>query len=91
MSLNSIQRELLRTEIVRTADLAAPQEVTLRVLQTYIRPVFPKATEEALAAEVQYLVDKGFLRAAEKAISPENKAWHVTADGRDWLAEQGLA
>lgn len=90
MSSLTIQRELLRTEIVRTAANCAPQAATLRILNAYIRPVFPKSTEEMLAVEVQYLVDKGFLRDAEKAISPENKAWLVTAEGRDWLAVQGL-
>ena len=90
MSTQTLQRELLRTEILRTAALCAPQAATLHVLHTYIHPVSPKVTEETLAVEVPYLVDKGFLRAAAKAISPENQAWHVTAAGRDWLAEQGL-
>ena len=39
--------------------------------------------------EIDYLADKKFLVADPKAISPENKIWRTTADGRDYLALQG--
>ena len=48
---------------------------------------FPAMDE--LTAEVQYLVDKGFIAPATKVISPENKAWRITAAGRDELAQRG--
>lgn len=46
----------------------------------------------AVQQEIEYLADseKGFLKAADKAISPENKQWFTTAKGRDYLAEQGV-
>lgn len=52
---------------------------------------FHSVTQEEIGEEIQYLVDKGFLVAVDKQISPENKSWRVTAEGRDWLAQQGLA
>ena len=88
--MNATQRELFRIEILRTTANCAPQAATLRVLHTYLRPVFLKTTEAEIEVEVQYLVGKGLLTPAAKTLSPENKAWHVSADGRDFLAEQGL-
>jgi len=87
--MNATQRELLRTEIMRIAGNAAPNAVTLRILAAYLRGLLT-VTEPELLAEVQYLVGKGLLDPAPKLLSPENKAWLVTAMGRDWLAEQGL-
>ncbi len=40
-------------------------------------------------AELQYLADKGLVAEAPKLISPELRAWRITAAGRDWLATTG--
>lgn len=42
---------------------------------------------ENVTAEIEYLADKGFVAAVEKPISPENRAWRITAAGRDYLAQ----
>lgn len=42
-----------------------------------------KATVEA---ELQYLEDKQLIVLAGKTISPENRSWRITAQGRDLLA-----
>jgi hypothetical protein len=48
----------------------------------------PRLAPETLAAELQYLEDKGLIVSVLKTISPENRAWRITATGRDHLAEQ---
>lgn len=44
-------------------------------------------TRENVTAEIEYLADKGFVAAVEKPISPENRAWRILAEGRDYLAQ----
>lgn len=48
-----------------------------------------KVVPEIVADEIQYLADKGLLVEENKLVSPENKFWRTTADGRDYLATQG--
>ncbi len=36
--------------------------------------------------ELDYLVDKGLLAEVPQTISPEVRAWRITATGRDFLA-----
>jgi hypothetical protein len=44
----------------------------------------------AVESEMDYLADKGLVSVPEKLISPENRAWRITAAGRDHLATRGL-
>jgi len=46
---------------------------------------------DALEAELLYLEDKGLVARTEKIISPELRAWRITAAGRDYAAEHGIA
>lgn len=46
----------------------------------------PGLSREAAAAELEYLADKGLVAEVAKPISPENRAWRITAAGRDLLA-----
>lgn len=39
-------------------------------------------------AELQYLEDKQFITLVNKSISPENRVWRITSDGRDYFAQQ---
>ena len=47
--------------------------------------------DSELRAEIDYLVEKGLAKPEAKRISPENKQWTITAEGRDFLATEGLA
>lgn len=51
---------------------------------------FDNTTEEIVRGELVYLLDKGLATTPQKAISPENKRWRITAAGTDYLAEAGL-
>jgi hypothetical protein len=42
-----------------------------------------------LENEVLYLSGKGLVTDVAREISPENKAWRITASGRDYLARRG--
>ena len=46
----------------------------------------PTITGEQVETELLYLEDKGLIQEAAKYISPENRAWRITAEGRDLLA-----
>lgn len=43
-----------------------------------------------IGAELLYLEGKGLIYRAAKLISPEVVRWKISADGRDYLAEQKL-
>ena len=40
-----------------------------------------------LEREIVYLQDKGYAVQVAKPISPENRIWRITAEGRDYLAQ----
>ena len=50
---------------------------------------FRGVSEDTILAELRYLFDKGFVATPVKELSPENKTWQITANGRDWLATNG--
>ncbi len=91
--MNADTRELFRQNLI--AQLA-----TNGVAGVGLKPVMLKVgarvggfepSDEELDAELLYLSDKGFVVAVAKAISPEMKRWRITADGRDYAAQEGLA
>lgn len=67
----------------------APQGLTIELARVWLRGRGVEATVEEIAAEIAYLVDKDFMKPVEKRLSPEIRAWRITADGRDFLAEEG--
>ncbi len=85
------QREMLRLSLLGIANSAAAYGITLEVFRVYLRARGFNVTDDEIKPELQYLIDKGFLALCEKQISPENMHWRITAEGRDFLANQGLA
>ena len=86
--MSSEKRELFRLAVLRTFDAnntrfgltpAAVQHMT--AVFGYVNPPI-----ENVRMEIQYLEDKGHLVEVLKGISPENRAWRITAQGRDFLA-----
>ena len=88
--MNAELREIFRTTILRACGVNGENGVGLEVIEIVVRTAGIKATRDEIAEECAYLVDKGFLARAPKAISPENKRWRITAAGRDFLAEAGF-
>lgn len=89
--MNASIRENLRLLILTALHAARPYGVEIEPLRLALPPHL-RGTEEAdLRVEIDYLVGKGLAAAEEKRISPENRAWKLTAEGTDFLATEGLA
>ena len=88
MQISAQIRELARLSLLRHLDAAAGTVAGLSesILQAQLRAEGVPLSAEPLRAELQYLQDKGFVRPAEKQISPELKLWQITASGRDFFA-----
>jgi hypothetical protein len=89
--MNPSQRELFRTALLSVLE-ANDTKFGLRAeaLERHVNMFgFHHPGFEAIETELRYLKDKGFVLPLDKAISPENQTWRITAAGRDWLATNG--
>ena len=89
--MNAKQRENLRILILTALDSSKPYAIELAALRPSLPPIFRAHDDSELRAEIDYLVEKGLAKPETKRISPENKQWTITAEGRDFLATEGLA
>lgn len=89
--MNADTRELFRQNLV--AQLAAAGSVGMKpaALKIGAKVGGFAPTDQQLDDELVYLQDKKFAAPVDKAISPENKRWRITAEGRDYAAQEGLA
>jgi len=86
--MNAQQRNILRVTLLLVAR-SAPLGLTMEFAPVALRSRAIRAESQEIQDEVSYLVDKGLLVPVPKRVSPEIKAWRITADGRDFLAEEG--
>lgn len=84
-------RELLRNNILIQLESAGERGITLPTICLGAKIAGIHVKEEEIADEVTYLQDKSCATPVAKTLSPENRRYRITADGRDYLAEQGLA
>jgi len=84
-------RELLRQRILSLLEAASNLGLRENVIALQLNAAGFETTPLAVANEIFYLADKGFVTATAKQISPELKRWRITAEGRDYLASEGLA
>lgn len=47
---------------------------------------FTSVSAADVRREAEYLADKKLLREVNKTLSPENRVWQLTAEGRDYIA-----
>ena len=91
MNPTPFEREQIRLCLLRHLDAAAngafPISTTL-LLQFIRNEGFPQLDEPVLRGELQYLEDKGLIVKCPNTISPENPHWRISADGRDFYAQQ---
>lgn len=89
--MNADQREIFRSALLRVLEANHTQfGLTALSLAIHVGAYgFPGQGEDVVRVEVQYLEDKGFAAPVHKNISPENRAWRITATGRDELAQRG--
>lgn len=89
--MSNEQRELFRLALLRVMESNATERgLGLQALQLSVGAFgFSMPGLDQLKAELAYLEDKRFAIIVGHAISPENKTWRITADGRDELAQHG--
>ena len=88
--MNAEQKEFFRGALLRVLDERAGERFGLSItaIQIFLGQFgFRFSKAEDVNAELQYLADKGFVANTNKVISPENRAWRITAEGRDFLAQ----
>jgi hypothetical protein len=81
------QRELFRLALLRVMDANHTRFGLSAAALGHLAAEFgfPSPPSQAVRSELQYLEDKGLITQISKDISPENRAWRITADGRDYL------
>ena len=81
------KRELLRIAILRVLEANTSRfGLGITALIHMLGAYGTVGAPDDVRFEVYYLHDKGFLTPVDKAISPENQCWRITAEGRDWVA-----
>lgn len=86
------QKELFRTALLRVLEERGSDQFGLgsTAVQIFLGQFGFRASQpEAIRAELQYLADKKLVEPVGKIISPENRAWRINAEGRDYLALHG--
>ncbi len=85
--MNPDEREQVRLSMLRHLS-ANPTRfgITPRLLRQYMRCDGQPVTDAECEAELLYLEDKGLICETTKLLSPENRAWRITAAGRDLIA-----
>lgn len=89
--MNAAQRELLRYALLMFCEQAGVYAMTPPMLHLYARRGGHNVELDDVKKEIAYLVDGKLLARDAKFISPENAGYLITKEGRDHLAEQGLA
>lgn len=84
-------REQFRLKLLQLVEATGAVGMRVPAIDTHLAAHGYDHTEAQLVAEIAYLADKGLLAQVDKILSPELKRWRITAAGRDFLAEQGLA
>ena len=86
--MNPTEREQARLSLLRY--LAANRGrfgMVVAMLRQYLAAEGSLLSPAEIEAELVYLADKEMVAETTKSISPENRAWRITAAGRDYLAQ----
>lgn len=87
--MRAVDRQQVRLSVLRYAAAAQGNGLSAGLLQSFIAAEGQRITEAELSGELIYLEDKKLLARVSKTLSPEMKLWRITAEGRDFLAENG--
>jgi len=87
--MTSVDRRNLRIMLLLCA-AKAPLGLTLETAKVVLNSKGFRSSGEDIQAEITYLVDKGWMAELTKRLSPEIRSWRVTAEGRDFLAQEGF-
>ena len=83
------QREQIRLGLLRhLEDNPARFGLATALLRSFLAAEGFALDQPLVELELEYLQGKGLVESPGKAISPELRAWKITAAGRDHLAQQ---
>ena len=85
---NPQQREIIRISLLRYISQGNGDLARGYLLAAVRAEGFKSVDDIWLASELQYLIDKELIAVVIKVLSPENKYYRLTGNGRDFLAEQ---
>ncbi|MDR3459562.1 MAG: hypothetical protein P4N60_19200 [Verrucomicrobiae bacterium] len=88
--MNAEQKESFRLALLRVLDERASERfgLTVQAIQVFLGQFGFRASKvDEVNVELQYLADKGYVVEISKTISPENRCWRITAEGRDFIAQ----
>jgi hypothetical protein len=86
------RRHQLRTALLIIIESVKPFAAELPLIRIGLPTHGFRAMEdEVVLTELDYLVEKRFVAKDGAKLAPELGKWKITADGRDFLATEGLA
>lgn len=87
--MNAEQRELFRLALLRVLDANNTRHgLTAKALAHLVVSFGFKPTEAEVDEAIRYLEGKGLVEEVTKKLSPENRAFRITAEGIDFIAQQ---
>ena len=87
--MNAEQRELFRLALLRVLDANNTRHgLTGKALVHLVIVYGFKPTELEVDEAIRYLQGKGFVEEVTKKVSPENRAFRITAEGVDFISAQ---
>ena len=87
--MNHELREQLQINLLNQANAASQFGLTDSAYRQGARTQGFMVELEDVKREIDYLVEAGFLKPVEKAISPVLRKHRLTKEGRDWLDIHG--
>lgn len=91
MTLTPAQREQVRLSLLRyLEENPARFGLAVALLRSFLAAEGFTLDVAQVEQELEYLKDKGLVERPAKSISPELRAWRITATGRDHLATHVL-
>jgi len=83
------QREQVRLSVLRHLDANTTDfGLSSALLLQFLKNDGQRVDAMDLKIELRYLADKNLIARIAKVISPENAHWRITAEGRDFFAQQ---
>jgi hypothetical protein len=89
--MNAADLEVFRHRIITLLVAAGSIGARVPTLKNGLTAAGYEPTDTQVADELDYLAGKGLVETKDKLISPENLRWKITANGRDYAAQQGHA
>lgn len=84
------QIEQFRLSLLRYLDEDGSATFGLPTMRLFARAMGEsfRCNKDSTERELEYLVEKGLVKEIDKRISPSQRAWKITAEGRDYREAQ---